>query len=255
MLSKNKIKLINSLKIKKYRQKHSLFLCEGTKSCEEFLQSGYLPHTIIHEKGIVFSESEHDKAEIIQADRNEIKKISSFKAPPELAVVFHIPPTTPIPQAIRKETILYCDGIQDPGNLGTILRTAAWFGIDRVVCSEDTADIYNPKTIQAAMGATAKIPVHYSAPKHFFDRSLQIPSFVFGADMQGRNIYSAELPDTAVIIMGNEGRGIRTTVAGYITHRLHIPNFAKAGQNPESLNVAAATAVIFSEFKRRRFNQ
>ncbi len=252
MISKNRIKLINSLKIKKYRKKHQLFFCEGLKTGQDFLLSNYEPKIIVKHKEVELPLLLRGcGAEIIDADFEDLKKISSFKTPAKLIFVFKMPEFITIPEVIENETILYCDGIQDPGNFGTIIRTAAWFGIDRLVCSKDTADLYNPKVIQSGMGATAKVPIHYTSADTFFEGSLRLPAEIFAADMKGENIYESSLPRAAVIILGNEGQGIRNEVALYINRRLHIPHFAERNSQPESLNVAAATAIMLSEFKRR----
>ncbi len=250
MIGKNKIKLINSLKIKKYRKKYKLFLCEGLKTAKEFITSGYEANLIFKNKDNALPNFlANSKAEIIDASLDDFKKLSSFKTPSDLIVVFKLPEPKPLPASLTNELILYCDGIQDPGNLGTIIRTSAWFGLDRLICSPDTSDIYNPKTIQSAMGATAKIPVDYVSPDLFFNGSYTLPKDIFGADMKGENIYKTNLPKSAVVIMGNEGQGIRPDCQQYINRFLHIPAFTP--NHPESLNVSVATSIILSEFRRQ----
>ena len=251
MLGKNKIKLINSLKLKKYRKKNRLFTAEGEKTIKDFLDAGFKLHYLIYLKTYNLSRKLPANAEISEVSIQVMKKISNFKNPPDVFAVFEIP-QYPFPGSeINKQISLYCDTVQDPGNLGTIIRTAAWFGIHTLICSEDTADVFNPKVIQASMGAVAKSQVHYMQPQDFFEEKMNPKFPVFGADLEGENIYTANLPSAGIIVMGNEGQGISHETQKYISRQLYIPYFSEAGKQPESLNVAAAAAIICSEFRRR----
>lgn len=254
MLSKNKIKLINSLKIKKYRVKHRLFQAEGKKTVSDFIASGYKAQIIMYLKSCETIIADLQAPDKIELSDREMKKISNFSSPPEISAVFEMP-QIPFPKDISDELSIYCDRVQDPGNLGTIIRTAAWFGIKNVFCSENTADVFNPKVIQASMGAVAKVRVHYPEADEFFSEKIPDNFTVFAADLQGENIYQASLPGTAILVMGNEGRGISKEIQAYISRRLYIPHFSTKKQPPESLNVAAAAAVICSEFRRRSISK
>ncbi|MEA2041522.1 MAG: TrmH family RNA methyltransferase [Bacteroidota bacterium] len=251
MLSKNKIKLINSLKIKKYREKHGFFVSEGLKSNEEFLKAGFVPViAVITDEANKFP-AFSPKTEIIKVSSTKMKKVSNFKTPSDLLVVYKMQKVSYSQDDISNNVCLFCDDIQDPGNFGTILRTAAWFGIRHVFCSHQTVDVYNHKVIQASMGATASISVHYVDASEFLTEQIKNSIPVAGACLDGENIYQTKLPKNALIVAGNEGKGISPNVSKFLTQRLHIPHFSDKASKPESLNVSIATAIICSEFKRR----
>jgi TrmH family RNA methyltransferase len=251
MLGKSKIKLINSLKLKKYRKKHRLFTAEGEKTIKDFLDTDFNLHYLIVRKNFENRQKLPAKAESYEVSEHIMKKLSNFKNPPDVFAVFEIP-EYPLPGSeVNNQLSLYCDTVQDPGNLGTIIRTAAWFGIHTLFCSEDTADMFNPKVIQASMGAVAKSRLHYVNAKSFFEEKISPELPVFGADLEGENIHEADLPAAGIIVMGNEGQGIGRETQKYVSRQLYIPNFSDKGKQPESLNVAAAAAIICSEFRRR----
>ena len=240
MVSKNQIKLIASLHQKKQRSANQLFFAEGVKVIQELLQSNFeLEHLYT---------TQDDFEEVISSKRtlindSELKKISTLSTPNSCLAVFKIPAENKI---IDSGLIVALDDIRDPGNLGTILRLCDWFGIQQIICSKETVDIYNPKVVQATMGSIARVNVNYLDLKDFL---TQIDLPVFGTFMNGDNIYQTTLPQNGIIIMGNEANGINAEIEKIITNRLTIPRFGDL-QKTESLNVATATAIILSEFKR-----
>ncbi len=250
MLSKNKIKFFNSLKLRKYRLKHNLFLSEGKKLTLDLLQSEIKPKYILTSIKDFPFELKDNTVEIFEASASEIKKISSLKTPPELIGIFEIPHYLPDYSEIKHSLSLFCDDIQNPGNLGTIIRTADWYGIKNVFCSKGTVDVYNPKTVQASMGALASVKTCYVDKSVFFmTTEKSVP--VYGTFPEGENIYESTLSHKGIIIIGNEGQGISEELFPYITKKISIPTFNKEGKNTESLNAAVANAIICSEFKRR----
>jgi RNA methyltransferase, TrmH family len=240
MLSKNQIKLITSLQQKKQRIAHQLFFAEGIKVIQELLESKLeLVHLFTTQKD--FNEVSNDKK--ISITESELKKITALTTPNTCMAVFKIPTEKPI---IESGLILALDAIRDPGNLGTILRLCDWFGIDQLICSKETVDIYNPKVVQATMGSIARVNVSYIDLETFINQT-QLP--VFGTFMDGTNIYKTELPKKGIIIMGNEANGISPEIEKLVKNRLTIPRFGTL-QKTESLNVATATAIVLSEFRR-----
>ena len=240
MVSKNQIKLITSLQQKKYRLSHQLFFAEGIKVIQELLESNFeLLHLFTTQNE--FDEISNDKKVLIS--QNDLKKISALSSPNTCLAVFKIPAEKKI---IESGLILALDSIRDPGNLGTILRLCDWFGISQLVCSKETVDIYNPKVVQATMGSIARVNVNYVDLEFFIDKT-QLP--VFGTFMNGDTIYKTNLPQEGIIIMGNEANGISSELEKLVKTRLTIPRFGNL-QKTESLNVATATAIILSEFRR-----
>lgn len=251
MLTNSQKKLIRSLEQKKYRDRHGLFVVEGPKAVREFLK--------------------YQEPEILLTDIEEIKQVSFLKNPQSELAVFRIPTPTLPPgggsltnDSAEEKTnvslsppgggvggglLLALDGVQDPGNLGTIIRIADWFGIKQIVCSRETADAYNPKTVQATMGSLARIRIKYVDSLPDWIKSLPEGTPIYGTLLDGENIYQQKLTQQGVIVMGNEGNGISQEVRQLVTHKLLIPSFSD-GDTAESLNVAIATAITCSEFKR-----
>jgi TrmH family RNA methyltransferase len=246
MLTKQDKKLIRSLAIKKYRDREGLFVVEGEKSVGEFVASGFGVRKVYHTSQYRnFPDRHTDRVQITMSEMQQITNLKT--ASPVLAIV-EIPSTEIHSDVPRKELVLALDGVQDPGNLGTIIRLADWFGINHVVCSPFTADVYGPKTVQATMGSLTRVKVVYS-DLCIFLKSLKNDVPVCGAFLNGENIYETTLPSTGVVVMGNEGNGISPQIAASVSKKLFIPPF---GNNPsESLNVAVATAIVCSEFRRR----
>ena len=240
MLSKNQIKLITSLQQKKQRFANQLFFAEGIKVIQELVESNFeLVHLYTTQND--FKEVSQDKKTLIS--ENELKKISALATQNSCLAVFRIQADKKI---IESGLILALDSIRDPGNLGTILRLCDWFGIDQIVCSKDAVDIYNPKVVQATMGSIARVNVNYIDLENFIGQT-QLP--VFGTFMQGSTIYKTDLPQEGIIVMGNEANGISPELEKLIKNRLTIPRFGSL-QKTESLNVATATAIVLSEFRR-----
>ncbi len=248
MLSKNKIKFIQSLHLKKNRDSLNLFIAEGAKIISDLLLAGCKANTIVATQDWINSHK-NTNSSIIEAEIDEIKKISLLKTPSSVLGVFEIINDTFIHSSINHGITIVLDGIQDPGNMGTIIRLADWFGINRIICSLDTVDCYNPKVVQATMGAIARIQINYMPLPTFLEQAKDITT-VYGTFMDGENIYSQSLNPNSLIVFGNEGQGISNEVANLITHRLTIPSFATTNTSSESLNVSVAAAIVCSEFKR-----
>ena len=237
-LSKNHLKLITSLSQKKYRQKHNLFVAEGMKVVDEFLQSSFQLEILFSTEG---SFSYLDS--FVEVSEQELKKISALKTPNKVLAVFKIPvKETLLPSGLT----LALDSINDPGNLGTIIRLCDWFGIEQLICSKDTVDCYNAKVVQASMGSLTRMNIIYTDLLDYFKDS-SLPIFI--ADMDGKNVYNSKLPSEAILIMGNEANGVSDKIRAVITDKISIPRFGKS-QETESLNVATATAILLSEFRR-----
>lgn len=253
MISKNTIKLIKSLARKKYRQKHQLFLVEGEKNILEVLDSSLHITQLFGTARFLQNNSERiTKADnVAEASPDEIKKASLLKSPQECLALCAMPKENELPEKLTFFTF-FLDGIQDPGNLGTILRTCDWFGADTIFCSPDTADIYNPKVIQASMGSFCRAKVIYTPFDQLAEIAAQSKVEIMGTFMDGENIYNKQLPEKAIVVLGNEGNGISPEVAAKVVQKLSIPRFHEGKKGPESLNVGVTAAIICSEFKRRR---
>lgn len=240
MISKNQIKLISGLQQKKQRFANQLFFAEGIKVIHELLQSNFELEYLFTTQND-FETVEPSKR--ISITEQELKKISALSTPNTCLAVFKIPAENTI---IDSGLIIALDDIRDPGNLGTILRLCDWFGIQQIICSKETVDIYNPKVVQATMGSVARVNVNYVDLKSYI-ANAKLP--VFGTFMSGESIYQSVLPQNGIIIMGNEANGISAEIEKIATNRLTIPRFGEL-QKTESLNVATATAIVLSEFKR-----
>lgn len=253
MLSKNKIKLIQSLNRKKDRDESGLFLVEGNKMVEEALRSDYQIETLVCTALFAAQHPEirSKVKEIIEADRDSIQKASLLQNPQE-ALAIIIQPELNAPELnLNTELCLALDFIQDPGNLGTILRIADWFGIDTVICSENTVDVFNPKVVQASMGAIFRIKTWYTDLEKFLTQTKESRIPVYGTFMDGNNIYIEPLTRNGIIVLGNEGNGISDQIAKLVNRRIAIPTFSTNTNKAESLNVAIAASICCSEFKRR----
>ncbi len=247
-ITKAQVKLIRSLQQKKFRDESGLFVAEGEK-CVEELRKGF-------ELVYLFREGEN-------ATRTEIEQMSGLRTPQGVIGVFKkrstnlysVSETVGTPSGEAGLT-LALDGIQDPGNLGTIIRTCDWFGVHDIVCSSNTADCYNPKVVQATMGALARVRIHYvNLPKWLGEQSVPI----YGTLLEGKNMYevlqssinrTSSIVQSSIIVMGNEGNGISSEVRSLITHPIRIPSFPADAETSESLNVSIATAIVLAEFRR-----
>ncbi len=240
MISKNQIKWITSLHLKKYRLENKLFIAEGVKVIQELLQSNFVLEHLFAIDEIFNSFSVLSKTLVTES---EMKKITALSSASSCLAIFQIPEEKKITE---NGLIVALDDIRDPGNLGTIIRLCDWFGIEQVVCSKETVDVFNPKVIQATMGSISRVNIHYLDLEKFISNS-DLP--VFGTFMDGTTIYTEDLPTSGIIVFGNEANGISSKVEKMVTHKIAIPRFGKL-QKTESLNVATATAIILSEFRR-----
>jgi RNA methyltransferase, TrmH family len=252
VIGKNKIKLIRSLEFKKFRTEHNLFLAEGNKLVAELVASDIemvlLYGTPDFLSGIItpFQKS----TEIVETSRDEIKKASLLKNPQEALALCRIPGHNINLADPARDWVLGLDNLQDPGNLGTIVRLADWFGIIDIVCSNGSADIFNPKAVQATMGSICRVRVHYTELPEFSRECNGKGLFTGGTFMDGENLFNAAFPENGLVIMGNEGHGIGSEVEQVINRRLSIPFRAAGPSRAESLNVAAATALVCAEIRR-----
>ncbi len=248
MLSKNLIKLSNSLSIKKYRQQHKLFIAEGQKLVADLLQ---MKIKINH---IITSDNTFDCgcAPVSYATQNEMKKISNFKTPSDIIALVEMPEYSISTDEIAEKLSLALDEIQDPGNMGTIIRIANWFGIRNIICSTGCVDVYNPKVVQSSMGAIMGMKIHYTNLPELIVKLKKTGTYkVYGTFMAGENIYNSNLTSKGMIVMGNEGKGISSSVKNLVDCKLSIPSNSQAFAGSESLNVAVATGIIVSEFSRQ----
>ena len=239
MVVKSELKLIKSLQQKKYRNEHGLFVVEGKKTLEELLDASVAPYKLYATDS---SELSLANTKVARISDRELRQISSLKNPNGFLGVFHIPKEM---ATVETDWILMLDGVQDPGNLGTIIRLCDWFGISSVICSLDTVDCYNSKVLQATMGSIARVQVHYESLESFLEHT-KLP--VYGTFMDGISVQAQHLPEKGIMVMGNEGKGISDAIAKHCTHRLAIPQYEKA--TTESLNVATATAILLHEIRR-----
>lgn len=250
MLSKNDIKNIKSLEQKKFRTEKGLFIAQGHKLVGELLGK-FECVLLAATSDWMQTRRSIPAARVETVTPDELKRASLQQAPQDVLAVFRIPQdSTTLSAAASANLVLALDDVQDPGNLGTIVRIADWFGIKHIFCSKATADIYNPKAIQATMGAIARVSVHYTDLGRDIN-GLPRTTPVYGTFLEGDIIYDTQLTENGVIVMGNEGNGIGHVVAAAVNRKLYIPNWPQGAKTSESLNVAIATAVVCSEFRRR----
>lgn len=253
MIGKNKAKLIKSLALKKFRFKEKSFLAEGDKNIQEVLKSDFRVKELMATPDFLRANAKLiKKAErVTETTPEEIKKASLLKQPQNCIAICELPRQSEPPQNL-KGFYFYLDGIQDPGNLGTIIRTCDWFGMGYLFCSPDTADVFNPKVIQATMGSFTRVKIIYLPFNELTPELTKNQIQVFGTFLEGQNIYTENLPENALVVLGNEGRGIRDEIALTISHKLNIPAFGQKEEKAESLNVAVTSGIICSEFARRK---
>lgn len=248
MISKATIKRIHALEMRKYRKNERLFVAEGPKLVNElymFMKPVYvaaLPEWIASNANLL-NNTTYDTL-----TPDELQKASLLMHPQQVIALFQIPENELNLDLLKDELILMLDGVQDPGNLGTIARVADWFGIRHIICSPDTADIYNPKAVQATMGALARVKFYYTELAMVLS---QYSGPIYGTFLDGNNIYKEELSRNGIIVMGNEGKGISQRTREMINRRLLIPNYPEGTLTTESLNVAIATSIVCAEFRRR----
>lgn len=258
MLSKSQISFINSLKQKKYREEHQLFIAEGAKIVPELLNSAIVVKQVYATSEFLRNNVIPATVERFEIKENELERISSLTKANEVLAVCETPSYELEGlhnESLKGKLTLVLDDIKDPGNLGTIIRIADWFGIENIVCSSETVDAFNPKVVQATMGSIARIKIYYTSLTEFIKYQVSSSKYqVFGALLEGKNIYSEKLSSEGLIVIGNESRGISEEVQKLITDKISIPSFShykSGGGEAESLNAAIATSIICSEFRRR----
>ncbi len=249
MWSKNKLKFVRSMAQKKYRDSEGAFLAEGPKVIDE-LAVRFRCRLLVATSDYLKAHPGVRAAEVDEVSQRELEQASCLNAPQGVLAVFDKPETAAPFTCSADSLTLVLDGVQDPGNLGTIIRLADWFGVRDVICSRDTADAFSPKVVQATMGALARVNVTYGDLPCLLD-ALPEDFPVYGTFMEGDNLYASPLSAGGLLVMGNEGKGISPAVAAKVNRRIHIPNYPPGGQTVESLNVAVATAVACAEFRRR----
>ena len=236
MLSRNEAKYIQSLGYKKQRNQEGLFLAEGVKLVEELLNSSYTIRKV-YSVADWLKDNKQENVDMVEVNEMELQKLSSLQTPNKVVAVVQQKKAEAPKIAGRISLVL--DGIQDPGNLGTIIRIADWFGIKEIICSDDTADLYNPKVIQSTMGSFVRVNVWYGDLKQFLSNN-KVP--VYGTLLNGKSIYETTKPTEALLIIGNEGKGIRENILPFIKHPVTIPKIGAA----ESLNAGVATGIVLS---------
>ena len=247
MISKNLIKLVKSLELKKFRRREKLFVAEGPKVVHDLME--LMPPIRIIATEEWFRNQKTD-TDVVVTDE-ELRKVSFLQHPQEVVALFPLPETGALRQGdLTGKLSIALDDVQDPGNLGTIIRLADWFGIDNILCNLATADAYSPKVVQATMGSIARVRIHYvDLASLFHDLNGTMP--VYGTFLDGKNLYEQELSSHGIIVMGNEGNGISDEVGKYVDRKLFIPSYPTESETAESLNVAIATAITCAEFRRR----
>ena len=250
MLSKSLQKQISALENKKQRKESGLFVAEGGKTVLDLMAAGLKADKLIATSEWLEQHGRVSGAEVIEVSNDEMRRISFQQTPQGIMGIFRQPQHKLDTSAPERELCLALDNVQDPGNLGTIIRIADWFGIENIFCSIGTADIYNPKTVQATMGAIGRVKVHYTDLPTLL-ATIKDKAPLYGTFLDGEDIYQKELKNKGLIIMGNEGNGISKECGAHITERLFIPNYPIGRETSESLNVSVATAIICSEFRRR----
>ena len=251
MLSKNKIKYIRSLELKKNRKEERAFVAEGHKLVGDLL-GHFSCKLLVATRSWLDIHPQVVADDVIEVTQEELTRASLQKTPQDVLAIFEQPEYPMNPEVISQSLCLALDDVQDPGNLGTIIRVADWFGIEHIFCSLGTVDVYNPKTIQATMGALARVKLHYCNLPSMIASLGDVP--VYGTFLDGKNIYGEDLGTYGLIVMGNEGKGVSQEVADMVNKRLYIPNYPPQRETSESLNVAMATGIVCAEFRRRDAN-
>lgn len=250
MPTKAQIKLIKSLHLKKYRNEYNLFVAEGSTNVLELLNSPFRLQWLFARGSWIEKFTERAKEHNVQqVSGKEMEMMSSLKNPSEVLAVFKLPELPDFNPGTIDDYVLALDGIKDPGNLGTIVRTADWFGIKNILCTHETVDVYNPKVVQATMGSLARVRVYYlDLEKILTEMPTDID--VYGAFLHGDPVNSVEKQGKGVILIGSEAHGISKDYLSLITHKITIPAFSKGKSGAESLNAAVATAILCYEFRR-----
>jgi len=252
MLTKKEIKHYNSLQRKKHRDQEQSFLVEGRRSVAELLSTNFSIRAILALPEWIEEnpQAAASNAPVVECAPQELHKISSLQSPPSVIAVVNYKKAVPAPLA-TDQLILALDTIQDPGNLGTIIRTADWFGIRHIVCTHQTADQYNPKVVQATMGALARVDLCYTHLPQYISENKRAGVTIYGTLLSGTDMYSQPIGQHGVIVLGNEGNGISAPIASLVDKALYIPHYPQGSTQVESLNVGIAAAIVCAEFRRR----
>lgn len=251
MLSKNKIKYINSLKSRKFRDEYQQFIAEGDKLVCDLLSGNYIISEIFAVADWLDKHSFTNQIAVTEVSETELERISQLSTPNKVLAILDYKKNQEFNNKIFDELILVLDEIKDPGNLGTIIRIADWFGISNIICSNNSVDVYNPKVVQATMGSIARVNVSYSDLRDFL-KNMPQNTPIYGTLLDGENIYDQQLSKNGIIIVGNESRGISNEIIQFITNKIFIPSYAQNIENKaESLNASIATAIVCAEFKRK----
>lgn len=251
MLSKNKVKYIRSLELKKFRNEYNTFVAEGNKLVADMLPA-FDSELIIAKPCWMATQGDIPAKELLVAEEDDIRKASFLKNPQDVLAVFKLPDWSIDAVKPAEELVLALDNIQDPGNLGTIIRIADWFGIRHIVCGMDSADAFSPKVVQATMGALARVKVYYTPLEAYLKEQAGQSVPIYGTFLDGENIYDKKLMTSGIIVMGNEGNGVSPEIERLVNEKLFIPSYPPNDETSESLNVAVATAIVCAEFRRRQ---
>lgn len=245
-MTKAEIQQLRALKDKRERDRERLFIAEGEKLVEEILDS----HFVV--RRVLTTEAKHKGANIELITKQEMERISQLTTPTTMLAVVEQPNNRLSIDKLCHKLVVALDGVQNPGNLGTIIRLADWFGVEEIICSRECADCYNPKVVQATMGAILRVRIHYvDNLSKLLHEARDMGMNIYGTLLDGNNIYHEKLDNKGIIVMGNEGRGVSDECRNMLTHKLLIPPFPADCPTSESLNVAMATGIILSEFRRR----
>ncbi|SRR6056297_371598 len=250
MLSKNKIKFINSLKKKKFRTSEKLFIAEGEKIVNELLNSSYQIHSIFSTEQFLKKYNLKENDYIFKINHSDLRKISTLQTPNQVLALIKTPEAKFKINDIKDDLTLALSDINDPGNLGTIIRIADWFGITKIICSEDTVDAYNPKVIQSSMGSISRVSIYYKNLKEFIKKVKEETELnIYGTTLSGENIYSTTLKSNSIVVLGSESHGISEELIPLLTKQIRIPKFSKDAAI-DSLNVSIATGIICAEIRK-----
>lgn len=245
-MTKAEIQQLRALKDKRERDRERLFIAEGEKLVEEILDSHFLVRRVLT------TDAKHKGANIELITKQEMERISQLTTPTTMLAVVEQPNNRLSIDKLCHKLVVALDGVQNPGNLGTIIRLADWFGVEEIICSRECADCYNPKVVQATMGAILRVRIHYvDNLSKLLHEVRDMGMNIYGTLLDGNNIYHEKLDNKGIIVMGNEGRGVSDECRNMLTHKLLIPPFPADCPTSESLNVAMATGIILSEFRRR----
>ncbi len=248
-MTKSEIQLVKSLGEKKTRNEMGLFVAEGDKFIRELIDSPLRIYKV-YQREESAGEVSFDGANVELISGKEMERITQLKSANSSLALVEMPRYTFDAERLRGRLTLLLDGVQNPGNLGTIIRLAEWFGVEDVICSPTSADCFNPKVVQATMGAILRVRVHYLSLPEVVRAAQEMSLPIYGADLEGESIYQSKFGNEALLVMGSEGSGLSAEVEAMVTNKVFIPPYPADAAGSESLNVAVATAIICSEFRR-----